>query len=44
MLTVALFGVLATFLLAPKPRAIALFWTCLPMCCYMIGGLWAGRR
>jgi hypothetical protein len=44
MLIVALFGVLTTFLLAPTARAVELFWTCLPMCAYMVGGLWGGKR
>lgn len=44
MLIVALFGVLATFLIVPAPRAIELLWSCLAMSAYMVGGLWAGKR
>lgn len=44
MLIVALFGTFASFLLVRDARAVEVFWTCLAMCGYMIGGLWAGRR
>ncbi|WP_394777583.1 hypothetical protein [Undibacterium sp.] len=44
MLIILVFGMLASMLIGPKPRAIEVFWTCLVMTGYMVGGLWAGLR
>ncbi len=38
------FGVLASGLIGERPAAVSVFWTCLFMTAYMIGGLWFGRR